>query len=79
MTKKTTLQDLFLAGLRRGDCPVTVFLVNGFQIRGSISAYDAFTVMVRSEGKQNLIFKHAISTISPLHNVDISSWEGTDS
>ena len=74
MTKTTNLQDVFLSRARRCDMAVTVFLVNGFQIRGTIGAFDAFTVMVKSEGKQNLIYKHAISTITPLHSVDVDDW-----
>ena len=71
MTKQATLQDGFLAQTRRSGCQVTVFLVNGFQIRGTISAFDAFTVVVTSDGKQNLIYKHAISTIIPTRAVDL--------
>jgi len=66
MTKQAALQDVFLSRVRRSESMVTVFLVNGFQIRGTIAGYDAFTVIVSSDGKQNLIYKHAISTITPL-------------
>ena len=71
MTKAPNLQDIFLAAARRGDIPVTVFLVNGFQMRGTISGFDAFTVVLSSDGKQNLIYKHAISTIIPTRAVDL--------
>ena len=71
MTKAVNLQDVFLSRARRGETMVTVFLVNGFQIRGTIAGYDAFTVIVSSEGKQNLIYKHAISTITPLRSIDL--------
>ena len=71
MKKLPALQDTFLARARRSACQVTVFLVNGFQIRGTISAFDAFTVVVTSDGKQNLIYKHAISTIIPTRAVDL--------
>jgi len=71
MTKQAALQDVFLSRARRSESMVTVFLVNGFQIRGTIAGYDAFTVIVSSEGKQNLIYKHAISTITPLRSIDL--------
>ena len=66
MGKEAALQDVFLAQTRRSGCQVTVFLVNGFQIRGTIAGYDAFTVVLNSDGKQNMIYKHAISTIAPI-------------
>ena len=75
MTKSPNLQDIFLAAARRGEIPVTVFLVNGFQMRGAITGFDAFTVVLSAEGKQNLIYKHAISTVCPLQPVDLSAWE----
>ena len=77
MTKAPNLQDIFLAAARCGEIPVTVFLVNGFQMRGSITGFDAFTVVLSSEGKQNLIYKHAISTVCPLRPVDLSAWENS--
>lgn len=75
MTKKPNLQDVFLSSARRGEIPVTVFLVNGFQMRGTISGFDAFTVILSAEGKQNLIYKHAISTVSPARPIDLREWE----
>lgn len=75
MTKKPNLQDVFLASARRGEIPVTVFLINGFQMRGTITGFDAFTVVLTAEGKQNLIYKHAISTVSPARSVDLAAWE----
>ena len=75
MTKTTNLQDAFLAAARRSEIPVTAFLVNGFQMRGVISGFDSFTVALSAEGKQNLIYKHAISTISPVRSIDLTEWE----
>lgn len=75
MTNTINLQDAFLAAARRSEIPVTAFLVNGFQMRGVISGFDAFTVALTAEGKQNLIYKHAISTISPVRSVDLTEWE----
>ena len=77
MAKKPNLQDVFLASTRRTETPVTVFLVNGFQMRGTITGFDSFTVVLTAEGKQNLIYKHAISTVSPARGVDLSEWEDT--
>ena len=76
MAKSPNLQDVFLASARRTETPVTVFLVNGFQMRGTITGFDAFTVVLTAEGKQNLIYKHAISTIIPIRAVDVSDWDG---
>ena len=77
-TKTAKIQDRFLARARRGECPVTLFLMNGFQMRGTIAAFDSFTVVLQSEGRQNLIYKHAISTVCPIHPLDISDWEGEE-
>ena len=71
MKKNTNLQDAFLTLARRQDVPLTVFLVNGFQMRGTVRGFDPFTVVLDSEGKQQLIYKHAISTIVPLRAVDL--------
>ena len=65
MKKIANLQDLFLLSARRARVPVTVFLVNGFQMRGYVTGFDAFTVVLTSDGKQQVIYKHAISTIVP--------------
>lgn len=67
MNKTTNnLQDIFLNGARKNKIPVTIYLTNGFQIRGNVKGFDSFTVVLDCEGKQMLIYKHAISTITPL-------------
>ena len=71
MKKIANLQDLFLLNARRTHTPLTVFLVNGFQMRGTITGYDSFIVMLESDGKQQMIYKHAISTIVPLTAIDL--------
>ncbi|MEG0473596.1 MAG: RNA chaperone Hfq, partial [Solibacillus sp.] len=63
--KTINLQDTFLNSLRKNNIFVTVFLLNGFQLKGIIKSYDNFTVLLDSEGKQQLIYKHAISTFIP--------------
>lgn len=65
MTKPENLQDRFLNQARKDKTLVTVFLMNGFQLRGTILSFDQFAVLILSEGRQNLIYKHAISTIQP--------------
>ena len=60
------LQDQFLNRLRKEHAAVTVFLMNGFQIRCVITGFDPFVVTVLAEGKQEMIYKHAISTIIPV-------------
>ena len=69
MTKPENLQDRFLNQARKDKTPVTVFLMNGFQLRGSILSFDQFAVLILSDGRQNLIYKHAISTIQPAEAV----------
>ena len=59
------LQDVFLNQIRRDHVPVTIHLTNGFQLRGMIKGFDNFTVVLESDGKQMMIYKHAISTITP--------------
>ena len=49
-----------------------MFLMNGFQMRGTITGFDAFVVLLDSEGRQQVIYKHAISTIAPLRNVELT-------
>ena len=65
MQKTQNLQDLFLNQLRKDKAAVTMFLMNGFQLHGVIRSFDGFTVVLDSDGKQQLIYKHAISTIVP--------------
>ena len=67
------LQEKILTNLRKTRANVTLFLMNGFQIRGQIQGHDSFVVVVHSEGKQNIIYKHAISTITPERMVDLGS------
>jgi host factor-I protein len=66
------LQDAFLNQVRKENVPVTIYLVNGFQLRGVVRGFDNFTVILESEGKQMMVYKHAISTISPMRPVSTS-------
>lgn len=72
MASVETLQDRFLEEVRRNRTQVTVFLMNGFQIRGTVQGYDNFVLVLSSEGKQNMIYKHAISTITPFAPVKLA-------
>ncbi|MDR0839747.1 MAG: RNA chaperone Hfq [Oscillospiraceae bacterium] len=71
--KTHNLQDVFLNSARSTRQFVTVFLVNGFQMRGTVTGFDSFTVVLDSEGKQQLIYKHAISTIIPSRPVNFAA------
>ena len=72
MMKPENLQDRFLNQARKDRILVTLFLMNGFQLRGSIISFDQFAVLVLSDGRQNLIYKHAISTIQPAAPVNMN-------
>ena len=73
MHNKANLQDIFLLQAKRDKLPVTMFLMNGFQMRGVITGFDAFVAILDSEGRQQVIYKHAISTIAPVRPVDLSA------
>ena len=66
MSDAMNLQDAILKECRRDKAPVTLFLMNGFQLRGIITGYDSFVVLLVSDGKQQMIYKHAISTLAPM-------------
>ena len=59
------LQDAYLAEIKRQAIPVVIYLVNGFQLRGTVKGFDPFTIVLEYERKPHLIYKHAVSTISP--------------
>lgn len=69
--KQGKMQDVFLNSLRKNNIPVTVFLMNGFQLKGLIKSYDNYTVLLETEGKQQLIYKHAISTYVPVKTIQL--------
>ena len=66
MSETVNLQDAILKEVRRDKVPVTLFLMNGFQLRGVITGFDSFVVVLVSDGKQQMIYKHAISTLAPM-------------
>ena len=75
MQNKANLQDLFLLRAKRDRVPVTMFLMNGFQMRGVITGFDAFVVILDSDGRQQVIYKHVISTIAPIRPVELAPEE----
>ena len=66
MSEPINLQEAILQEVLRDKIPVTLFLMNGFQLRGTIAGFDSFVVVLISEGKQQMIYKHAISTLAPM-------------
>jgi len=58
-------QDAMLNAIRRDNAFVTIYLVNGLPLRGTVKGFDNFTILLESEGKQHMVYKHAVSTITP--------------
>lgn len=75
MSKVINLQDVLLNQLRKDKISITVFLTNGFQLKGVIKGFDNFVVILESEGKQQMIYKHAISTLVPFKPVNLNAAE----
>ncbi|QUI23107.1 RNA chaperone Hfq [Vallitalea pronyensis] len=72
MSKPINLQDLFLNQVRKDKTTVVVYLTNGFQLKGYVKGFDNFIVILETEGKQQMIYKHAISTVIPSREVSLS-------
>lgn len=72
-TKTINLQDSFLNQVRKENSAVIIYLVNGFQLRGLVKGFDNFTVVIENDGKQQLVYKHAISTITPFRPLSANS------
>ncbi|MDR3601227.1 MAG: RNA chaperone Hfq [Desulfosporosinus sp.] len=74
MNKSTiNLQDTFLNQVRKENLPVTIYLVNGFQLKGLIKGFDNFTVVIEFEGRQQMVYKHAISTVMPIRPINLAA------
>ncbi|GAA0723165.1 RNA chaperone Hfq [Clostridium malenominatum] len=69
------LQDIFLNGARKNRTEVTIYLTNGFQIKGMVRGFDSFTIVLDCNGKQMLIYKHAVSTITPMKPILFNATE----
>lgn len=74
--QKANLQDIFLTKVRKQAVSVTVFLMNGFQLRGVITGFDSFSLVLDSDGRQQFIYKHAVSTIVPLRPISLRDEDG---
>ena len=71
MSQQMNLQDAFLNQARKQNITVTVFLTNGFQFKGTVTGFDNFTIVLNNEGRQNIVYKHAVSTIVPFQRVQL--------
>lgn len=67
------LQDTFLNQVRKENLPVTIYLVNGFQLKGLIKGFDNFTVVLEFDGRQQMVYKHAISTVMPIRPINLAA------
>lgn len=72
MNKSLNLQDVFLNQARKDKIAVSIYLTNGFQFKGMVQGFDSYTVILDCDGKQNLVYKHAISTIIPAKNISFN-------
>lgn len=72
MKNSINLQDVFLNQVRRDHTLITIFLVSGYQIKGYVKGFDNYTIVMDSDGKQQMIYKHAISTIIPTKPVNFN-------
>ena len=77
MTKNINLQDVFLNQARKEKVCVTIFLMNGYQFKGIVRGFDSFIVILDCEGKQNIVYEHAISTISPSRPISIQEQDNS--
>lgn len=73
MKSALNLQDIFLNQVRKEHTMITVYLVSGYQIKGYVKGFDSYTIVVDSDGKQQMIYKHAVSTIVPSKPVNFMS------
>ena len=76
---KGALQDLFLAAVARDSQNVTIFLVNGVMLQGSVTGYDQFSLLLERGAQAQLVYKHAVSTLQPATPLDLGSDDAGDS
>ncbi|MBE7437950.1 MAG: RNA chaperone Hfq [Spirochaetales bacterium] len=76
MASRNNIQDLVLNGARKEKMDITIYLTNGVPLKGRVISFDNFTVVIENEGKQSLVYKHAISTIILSRSLKISEDEG---
>lgn len=75
MKNNLPLQDAYLQAIKRENAPVTIYLRNGFQLRGHVRGFDNFTIILEYDNKPHLVYKHAVSTVSPQTPVQFSGAE----
>ena len=73
MKSNINLQDMFLNRARKENIGLTIYLINGYQIKGLVKGFDNYTILLDSEGRQQLIYKHAVSTIIPTNPINLSN------
>ena len=66
LARGTNIQDTFLNNARKNRSPIVVYLVSGFQLRGIVKSFDNYVILLESDGKTSMIYKHAVSTVSPI-------------
>lgn len=71
MKQHVNLQDVFLNKARKDNISITIFLMNGYQIKGTVEGFDNYTIVLKCDNKQQLIYKHAISTIIPVNQIEL--------
>ncbi|MEW9033401.1 MAG: RNA chaperone Hfq, partial [Planifilum fimeticola] len=75
MKQTINIQDTFLNQIRKESVPVTIYLINGFQLRGVVRGFDNYTIIIDSDGKQQMVYNHAISTFTPARPVSLMPQE----
>ncbi|MEJ6950547.1 RNA chaperone Hfq [Natronospora cellulosivora (SeqCode)] len=70
MKQTVNLQDGILNEVRKRKIPVTIFLINGYQLNGLVLGFDNFTIILENEGKEQMVYKHAISTLIPQEKIE---------
>lgn len=73
MKQNINLQDAFLNKARKDNIGITIFLLNGYQLKGQVKGFDNYTIILDSDEKQQMIYKHAISTIIPMKQIDLDN------
>lgn len=71
MKQHVNLQDVFLNKVRKDNISITIFLMNGYQIKGTVEGFDSYTIVLKYDNTQQLIYKHAISTIVPEDQINL--------
>ncbi len=79
MKNVLNLQDIILNQTRKDKTLLTIFLTNGFQLKGYVKGFDLYTIVIENDGSQQMIYKHAISTIIPSKRINLNQFINTDS